>query len=243
MSERPLRALVVDDERLARVRLRRLLSAYPENVHVVSEADSVDAAAAALEGAIAAGRPIEVVFLDVQMPGRSGFALFDATEVACPVVFVTAFSAHAVRAFEVNALDYLVKPVSRSRLERCLARLGAEESSTATLEAGDRVHIVSDGVQRFVRREEILGVRAEGDYTAVLLADGGAPWTRQSLGEWEQRLGCEDYLRIHRGAIARLDAVEELRKEKGGGRLRLGAHELPVSRRCMPVLKQRLSKR
>jgi two-component system LytT family response regulator len=113
----PLRALLVDDERLARSELRRLLAVHPE-IEVAGEAASV---AEAVEQVTALDP--DVVFLDIQMPGASGFELLERVEPGFQVVFVTAFDAHAVRAFEVNALDYLLKPVSPERLERAVGRV------------------------------------------------------------------------------------------------------------------------
>ncbi len=244
----PWRALLVDDERLARSRMRRLLSAHSPTessqlgaaVEVVAEAANVAQAAAALRAAEQGGEAIDVVFLDVQMPGPDGFALFDACEVKCHVVFVTAFGEHALRAFEVNALDYLVKPVAPERLAACLARLGKRAIPSGLLVEEDKVHIEADGMHRFVPVRDVLGVRAAGDYTEVLLADGTKPWTRLSLSTWAERLGETQYMRIHRGAIVRLAAVDALDKEDGGVVLRAGDHTLPVSRRTVSALRRRL---
>ena len=117
MSAEPLTALIVDDERLARQELRALLAVHPE-VQVVGEAASVDEAARHL-----AREQPDVVFLDIQMPGESGFDLFARAPVSSRVVFVTAHDAHALRAFDVNALDYLLKPVVPARLAESIARL------------------------------------------------------------------------------------------------------------------------
>ena len=111
-----IRALVVDDERLARQELRRLLAAHPE-VRVVGEAAGVDEAARLIER-----QQPDVVFLDVQLPGETGFDLFERAAVSARVVFVTAHDAHALRAFDVNALDYLLKPVAPERLAETVAR-------------------------------------------------------------------------------------------------------------------------
>ncbi|HKE13761.1 MAG TPA: response regulator, partial [Kofleriaceae bacterium] len=130
-------AILVDDERLARRELAHLLAAHPA-IEVVGQASSVDEAAA-LVGKL----DPDVVFLDIQMPRRSGFELLDACDVRGQVVFVTAHDVHAIRAFEVNALDYLLKPVHPDRLALTVARLtqapGAPPPTTSRLELDDHL--------------------------------------------------------------------------------------------------------
>jgi two-component system LytT family response regulator len=181
-----LTALIVDDERLARQELRALLAAHPE-VEVVGEAASVDAAARHL------GREQpDVVFLDIQMPGESGFDLFARANVGSRVIFVTAHDAHALRAFDVNALDYLLKPVVPARLAASIARL-REHSETGPVaarrfEIGDFVFVSIDGRSRFIRVNQIVAVLAAGDSTEVATADGIRGRVPRSLKAWEERL-------------------------------------------------------
>src|SRR5690606_31532679 len=126
-----VRALIVDDERLARAVLRRELAAHPD-VEVVAEADGVDAAVEILRR-----ERIDLVFLDVQMPGGSGLELFDRIDTDARVIFVTAYDRYAVRAFDVHALDYLLKPVAPERLARALERAREERGlGRADREAG-----------------------------------------------------------------------------------------------------------
>ena len=117
-----MRALLIDDERLARTDLRSLLSEY-QTIEVVGEADSVQTAVAL----IAAEEP-DLLFLDIQMPGESGFDLLDKIDLQARIIFVTAYDEYAIRAFEVDAIDYLLKPVNPERLKTALERLDRENA-------------------------------------------------------------------------------------------------------------------
>lgn len=232
------RALVVDDERLARRRLIRLL-AYHEDIEVVGEAESVSAALVALEK----HRP-DVVFLDIQMPGGDGFSLLERSEVEAHIIFVTAFDEHALRAFEVNALDYLMKPVAPTRLATCVGRIGKAPATgtNAPIRAQDRVYASTARGARFVALSEVMAIRAAGDYTELCLRDGSAPMSRSGLGDWERRLEGSDFLRIHRSALVRVTAVERLERTKSGARVFVQHVEEPlvVSRREVKRVQDRL---
>ncbi len=233
----PVRTLLVDDGRLARDRLRRMLQAHPEIV-VVAEASSVDEAAAAI-----ADHAIDLVFLDVQMPNADGFALFDRCDVTARVVFVTAFDEHALRAFEVNALDYVLKPVARERLANCVARLRSMPPlPSAPLEPVDRICVTDGRGMRFIALAELLAIRAAGDYTELHLRDGTTPLSRNAMMEWERRLPSEHFVRVHRSAIVRLAQVERLERQSTGATAHVGGlpAPIPVSRRALPNVEARL---
>jgi len=237
-ASRPSRVLLVDDERLARARLRRLLEAYPD-LEVAGEAASVDEAVAAL-----ATEAFDLVFLDVQMPGGPGFELFDRCRVRVPVVFVTAFDQHALRAFEVNALDYLLKPVSPQRLEQCLCRVEAQGRTEATrlFEVGDRVCVTDARGLRFVRLTDLVVIRSAGDYTELLLRDGTSPLCKTTMAQWESRLPQREFHRVHRSSIVRLAAVERLERSGGVPCLHVSdvCEPVPVSRRALAAVEARL---
>ncbi|MBJ6763564.1 response regulator transcription factor [Myxococcaceae bacterium JPH2] len=242
----PLRALLVDDERLARVELRELLAPHPL-VKVVGEADGV---APALER-IQALQP-DLLFLDVQMPGESGFDLL-ARLPECPfeVIFVTAHDAHALRAFEVNALDYLLKPVHPERLARTLARLETGERPKPPPPLGpvrqklaedDMLFLENGARSRFVRVDQIVCVCGAGDYAEVVTADGARTLSPRPLKEWEARLPERMFARIHRSALVNLAFVERVdRSLSGGGDVHLrGLPEpLPLSRSHASGLRER----
>jgi two-component system, LytTR family, response regulator len=202
------RAIIVDDERLARVELRSMLDDYPQ-VQVVGEADGVEAAAELVRTA-----GPDVVFLDVQMPGLSGFELFDHVDASFKTIFVTAYDAHALRAFEVNALDYLLKPVSPRRLARAIERLGAEsrdaEPQPRRLDYGDRLFLTADDKPRLLKVEAIAFIRAADDYSEVHTSDGKALLVQKPLKEWEGRLPENCFWRIHRSTIVNVEYVERI---------------------------------
>jgi two-component system LytT family response regulator len=237
-----LTALIVDDERLARQELRALLAAHPE-VQVVGEAASVDEAARQL----ARAQP-DVIFLDIQMPGESGFDLFARAPLAMPVVFVTAHDAHAIRAFDVNALDYLLKPVVPARLAESIARI-RERSSSASVaarrfEIGDFVFLPIDGRSRFIRVSHIVTVSAAGDATEVVTADGIRGRVPRTLKAWEERLPARQFVRIHREAIVNLqyvDRIEEWSNDAYQVYLRGQPSPLTLSRRYASRLKARFA--
>lgn len=222
-----LSALIVDDERLARRELRTLLEAH-DAIAVVGEAASVREAVRRVE---ALGP--DVIFLDVQMPRQSGFELLDQVENSFRVVFVTAYDAYALRAFEVNALDYLLKPVHPDRLARTVDRLLAPsdaeppesprpesprpeaappEDSSRRLDGDDHLFLSFDKRSRFVRVRSIVCVCGAGDYSEVVLEDGQRALVSRTLRQWEERLPPRGFVRIHRATIVNLDFVERVEK-------------------------------
>ena len=203
-------AIVVDDERLARRELVGMLKAHPE-VAVAGEAASVDEAAALVRTV-----DPDVVFLDIQMPKRSGFELLDAADVRGRVVFVTAHDVHAIRAFEVNALDYLLKPVHPARLAVAIARLVAAgepaRPPAGRLELDDHLFLTEGRAARFVRVRAIVCIRGAGDYSEIALGDGKQLLSPRPLKDWEARLPAQSFARVHRTAIVNLEQVERVER-------------------------------
>ncbi|MDQ2669577.1 MAG: LytTR family DNA-binding domain-containing protein [Gemmatimonadota bacterium] len=210
MTARRRHAVLVDDERLARRELRTLLEkAHAEQVQVVGEAASVAEAARLVRTTDA-----DVVFLDIQLAGETGMDLLPLLDVDVDVVFVTAYDKYALRAFEVNALDYLLKPVEPERLAVTASRLAAAQppaSSRETLTYQDRVFLRLGQERAFVRVRDIVAIEAEGDGSTLLIAPQLARKpTARSLREWEQRLPDRHFVRIHRSTIVNLEYVERL---------------------------------
>lgn len=205
-----LEALIVDDERLARKELRSLLAAHPE-VEVVGEADSVASALALLGGE----RP-DLLFLDIQLAGETGFDLLERAGAAdFRTVFVTAFDAYAIRAFEVNALDYLLKPVNPDRLKKALDKLllnepAAPATSLRPLAVDDRVYLELGDRSVFLKVALVTHIAAAGDYTEVFAAGGQKYLVEKPLREWEARLPEKFFARIHRNCIVNLEYVERV---------------------------------
>ncbi len=214
----PLRTLIVDDEPLARRRLRRLLEARPD-VAVVGEADNGKAAC----GLIEAEHP-DLVLLDVQMPGMSGFDVLAALRWRPRVVFVTAYDEYAVRAFDEQALDYVLKPVEPARLAKAIerAKAAADDSFDRVLEALARLRPSADRLAArqgakitLVDPAAICFIRAEDKYTVVYTMDQEhvLDWTIEDL---EATLDPRLFLRIHRSALVNITFVRELVTVEGG---------------------------
>lgn len=240
----PLRVLIVDDARLARQELRTLLSALPW-VDCVGEADDVPAA----REAIARLRP-DVVLLDVQMPSGSGFDVLDGLAAAPLVVFVTAYDAHAVRAFQANALDYLVKPVEAPRLQEALQRALQRHAPTLTDSAGERALLqpqdqvfLRDGERCwFVAVADISRIVVDGNYARLWFRDQNALLAR-SLSTLEARLPPGLFFRANRNTLINLRMVREVHPSIADGYdLTLAdGSAVEVSRRQARELRERMA--
>lgn len=261
MSDRQIRAVVVDDEPLSRRAMRQLLDPRPD-VEVVAECDSADG----LEAVIG---QVDVVFLDVEMPGRSGLdvarAVADASGGGGPpfVVFVTAYDEYAVPAFDACAVDYLTKPVAPARLERAVARVHERLAAAAALaqrraspwtsppaSPGATVPTLPPEslIARIGPRKVILPLvevtllEADGVYTAVQVR-GRRHLVRRSLDDLERVLGPAHFLRVHRSYLVRRSAIVEVRLSAATRRHELvltSGTVLPVSRRRHAALARAL---
>jgi two-component system, LytTR family, response regulator len=206
---KPVRCLIVDDERLARASLRALIEALP-GVEVAGEADRPKSAIAAVKEL----RP-DVLLLDVQMPGGGGFAVLQALENPPPTIFVTAFDQYAVRAFEVNAVDYLLKPVEPERLAQALERamrrrVEGEAVAGQPLGADDPAWLEIGASGHFRQLADLLAIEADDKYTRILCADGQRYVVRQPMSAWERRLPGEAFVRIERGLIVNRAAIRSV---------------------------------
>lgn len=240
-----IRAVIVDDEPPARRGVEQLLKRHGD-VRVVGEARDGSEAVRIIR----ASDP-DLVFLDVQMPGLDGFGVLRRLieERAPAVVFLTAHDRYAVRAFEVDAVDYLMKPVTRSRFDACMERVRSwlerreATDGTGTAAAGGRgvLLVGTPRGERMVRPAEIDWVEA-ADYYAAIHAGGDRLLIRESLRALEERLPARLFMRVHRSAIVNLGRIERYEVAgKGGGRLVLrGGAEVPVSRRQRADLRERL---
>lgn len=204
------KAVIVDDERLARNKLRSLLAQHPQ-IRLVGEADSVDSAIETIERT-----GPDVVFLDIQMPGKSGFELVNRINLPLKIIFVTAFDEYAIRAFEVNALDYLLKPVNPERLAKAIERLAsppaAPENLSRQLEYDDFLFLPIGDSSRFLRVREIKCICAADVYSEIFTAGGEKTLVLKPLNEWEERLPEKHFARIHRSTIINIEFVERVEK-------------------------------
>ncbi|MGA7902952.1 MAG: response regulator [Terrimicrobiaceae bacterium] len=201
-----LRALIIDDEAPARDLLWALLADHP-NVKVVGEANCATAAASLYADL----RP-EVVFLDVHMPNGDGFSLLPKLQPMPAVIFVTAYDRFAVRAFEANAVDYLLKPIRSERLADALQRIfhRPRPLQVGPYSLDDQIFLRSDSKMRLVFVAQITAIEADANYTRIHLADGSSTFVRRGITEWETLLPKPFFLRADRSLIVRLQAVRKI---------------------------------
>ncbi len=206
-----LRALLIDDEATARTDLRAKLVAHPE-VTIIAEAATLVSARALL------ARPdYDLVLLDIQLVGGNSFDLVPDVREGARIIFVTAYDSYALRAFEINALDYLLKPVAPARLADALRRLtqppvgiadpSAELPAGPALRLEDTVYLRAGLKARFVAVQEIAAISARDNYSEVQLADGAKVFLRKSLKAWEDTLPASHFMRVHRTQIVNLAHV------------------------------------
>lgn len=249
-----LRLVIVDDEPPARARLRRLLKAH-DAVEIAAECSDGAAAVQAIESA----QP-DLVLLDVQMPELDGFDVLRALDMPRlpAVIFVTAFDSYALRAFEVHALDYVVKPVDAARFDRALSharqRISEQRSAGEGLTnlirelARDRTHLKripvrSEGRVKVIDLADVDWMSAADNY--VTLHVGGQEYLlRDTLSALEQRLDAGDFVRVHRSTIVRVDRIAELLPDLHGDyRIRLkNGSEVALSRTYRPRLEERFGR-
>jgi two-component system LytT family response regulator len=226
-----MKALIIDDERLARLELRRLLAAHPE-IEIAGEARDGEEALA-----LAPQLAPELLFLDIQMPGMTGFDLLERLEDLPQVIFTTAYDAYAIRAFEVNALDYLLKPIAPARLAAALARVKPKERGRL-----EQV-FVRDGERCWiVRLTDIFLMESEGNYTRLYFGTE-RPLIRRSLNSLEEQLDPALFFRAGRGEIINLKWVDKVDIAVPGGltlTLR-GGRQVEMSRRQSVRLREVLS--
>jgi len=222
------RALIADDEPAARRGVRQLLAAFPEFV-VAGECRNGAEVLAALDVCTP-----DVVFLDIQMPGIDGFEVIRRrTKERMPaVVFLTAFDQFAIRAFEAEALDYLVKPVSEARFAATMKRLMRQLLSTARSTRDESIVVTTSRGATVLHVTEIDWIEAAGNY--VQLWTGSRNYfLRESLQLLEKRVRKHGFIRAHRCALVRLDAVRELTRTRAGALFAVleGGARIPISRR------------
>jgi two-component system, LytTR family, response regulator len=235
-----MKALIIDDERLARAEVRRLLADF-NWVKVVGEAENAEQALALIQS-----QQPDLVFLDVQMPGKSGFDLIEEIRGDMPrIIFTTAYDEFALRAFEVNALDYLMKPITPDRFAAALSKVREEPVGPANhspLRSSDQV-FVRDGERCwFIPVSKIRLLESEGNYTRVRF-ENQSPLIYRSLSTLEQRLPADDFFRINRQQVANLHFIEKIETWFSHG-LKIwlkGGEECEVSRRAARAFRQKLS--
>jgi two-component system LytT family response regulator len=245
MSIIPVKTIIVDDERLARNELKKLLTLHPE-IQVVDEANNVDEAIEKID----IQHP-DLVFLDIQMPGKTGFDLLLAIEKAPKVIFTTAYDEFALKAFEVNALDYLLKPIDPKRLADALTKLQLEielaQANLMGIQRGplaemDQVFVKDGEKCWFVKLGDIRLFESVGNYAKVYFATN-KPLILKSLNALEERLDERVFFRANRKHIINLHWIEKIEPYFNGGLLveLKGGEKIEISRRQTVKFKEMMS--
>jgi DNA-binding LytR/AlgR family response regulator len=234
----PLRVLVVDDERPALDEIAWLLGRDAR----IGDVLTTDSAAEALR--LLQEEGVDAVFMDIRMPGLSGLDLarvLSRFKEPPPVVFVTAYDEHAVDAFDLNAVDYLLKPVRDDRLAEAVRRV-VEARGASTPSEEDTIAVELGGRTRFIPRSEVRYVEAQGDYARLHTAEG-SHLLRVPLTSLEEQWRDAGFVRIHRSLLVALAHVEEVRMDAGRCTVVVGGAELAVSRRHTRELRDLLVRR
>ena len=241
-----MKAIIIDDERLARAELKKLLQEFPE-VEVIDEAANADEGITKIESL----HP-DLIFLDIQMPGKTGFDMLSQLERTPQVIFTTAYDEFALKAFEVNALDYLLKPVEPKRLADAIQKLqfteskeirtDAEHFNNSILTENDQV-FVKDGERCwFVKLSDIRLFESVGNYAKVFF-NSNKPLILKSLNALEERLDEKTFFRANRKHIVNLRLIDKIEPYFNGGLLLelKGGEKIEVSRRQTVKFKEMMS--
>jgi two-component system, LytTR family, response regulator len=236
-----MKAIIVDDERLARQELKNLLANHKE-VEVIAECSDAQQASEK----IAELKP-DVIFCDIQMPGKTGLQLAEEISAAVDVVFITAHDEHAIKAFELNAFDYLLKPIQPLRLAETIKKLSIKETSGKTennspLSKKDMVFIKDGEKCWFVKLEDVRLFESEGNYVRVYF-DNFRPLILRSLNSLETRLNEKEFFRASRKHIINLNYIASVEQWFNSGlnvKLKDGK-EIEISRRQAVKLKDMMS--
>lgn len=202
------KSIIVDDEELAREDLKVLLNDFRE-IEVIGESETVEETKKLIENL----NP-DLIFLDIQMPGKSGFDLLEEIQTNARIIFVTAFDEYAIRAFEVNARDYLLKPVNKERLAQAIEKLKSDQEAQDVLQSkldfGDNIFLMVNNHFQFVKIGSIIKIISAGNYTEIHTSSKLKGLVLKSLKDWEARLPRNYFVRIHRNAIINLEFVDHV---------------------------------
>jgi two-component system LytT family response regulator len=234
-----LKAIIVDDERLARVNLRKLLVPHPL-IDIVGEASSSQGAI----DMINMFNP-QLIFLDIQLSGETGFDLLEMIDSSIKIIFVTAYDEYAIRAFEVNAIDYLLKPVNPERLkvsiERVMNKEKEQKNSAKSYEYSDSIYVrLNNFASRFIKISSITFIEPVGNYSKIVTIEGKHCLVLKTLKQWQEELPDNNFVRIHRSSIVNIEHVDHIEKKSDTGHLAFLKNKqepIEVSRRYAKRLK------
>jgi two-component system LytT family response regulator len=208
-----IKVVVIDDERLAREEVKRALQFYEDFV-LIGEAENADDAKILIETEMP-----DLIFLDIQMPEKSGFDLLESLDNVPAVLFITAYDQYAIQAFEVSALDYLMKPIREERFAKAIQKIREAINMKSSLNdslAKDRKIFIKDGEKRFfIQLDEIYLIESLENYTRLFFQDKKA-LQRRSLRQWEEMLDKNIFFRINRTEIINMQHIQEVKTTIGG---------------------------
>jgi two-component system LytT family response regulator len=208
-----LTALIIDDERLARLNLRKKLSMFSE-IEVIGEASGMETGIKAIRD-----HNPDILFLDIKLSDGNGFDLLNKVEFKGKVIFQTAYDEYACRAFEINAIDYLLKPITKERLKKVVANLINSEheknvSGFQKFRYDDRIMIEQKKNIHFIKVENIVCIKADREYTSLFEKGGKEYLVLKSIGDWQKELPDEHFARVHRNSVINFNYIE--RSERFG---------------------------
>ncbi|CAA9196300.1 Transcriptional regulatory protein BtsR [Flavobacterium bizetiae] len=208
-----IKVVIIDDERLAREEIKRALQFYEDFV-LIGEAENADDAKILIETEMP-----DLIFLDIQMPEKSGFDLLESLDNVPAVLFITAYDQYAIQAFEVSALDYLMKPIREERFAKAIQKIRDAINMKFSLNdslAKDRKIFIKDGEKRFfIQLDEIYLIESLENYTRLFFQDKKA-LQRRSLRQWEEILDKNIFFRINRTEIINIQYIQEVKTTIGG---------------------------
>lgn len=203
------RVIVVDDERLSRHELIRILNKF-DSFNVVGEANDVTSAITLIEKSVP-----DIIFLDIQMPKQSGFELIKQVKIEGKIVFVTAFENYAINAFDINAFDYIVKPVNEERIKKLLDKINkntSDDNLNNKLSYEDKIFVSDNKFLKFIAIKDITMIQSTGNYSNVYIKDNENIMICKSLKEWLSKLPTNKFCRIHRTTIVNIDYIERIER-------------------------------
>ncbi|MGD8780433.1 MAG: LytTR family DNA-binding domain-containing protein [Ignavibacteria bacterium] len=207
-----MKAVIIEDEPLAIENLKYYLKDYP--ITIAGSAYRIKEAVKLIRKE----KP-DIVFLDINLSGENGFDLLDKIEINFKLVFVTAYDEYALRAFEVNALDYLVKPLSKSRIAKTVKRLldgNRSDMADNKFTIEDKIFLSGNNKAHFVKIKDICCIEAESCYSKIFLANGNQIVISRTLKKWEEILPQNEFIRVHRSYLLNINCIKEIKKRNNG---------------------------
>lgn len=239
-NEIKYRTLIVDDEKYARKDLREQLSFFA-CIDIIGEAKNIETAVEQIERLTP-----DLIFLDIQFPGETGFDLFEKTTISAKVIFVTAYDEFAIRAFEVNACDYLLKPVNPTRLALTIKRLYENQeplvAPSNVFSNEDSIYIQLNNKYYFIRIDSIVSITATDHFTEIITSKGVKGLSNKHLYEWEECLPKGSFIRVHRSAIVNVNFIEKITRGTSYShqiKMKSTESQIPISKKYLKQIKER----